>query len=115
MQNGYQAKRQAEIVEAGLRQCKPYVCPRCRAQCLRGDDHDRCALVATVDTAPVDALGEVMAILSGLATFTIEPTRGMNSKPDVFELFHRSWWHYATHDHPILVEHRCRKDTAHVG
>jgi hypothetical protein len=107
---GYAAIRAAEVVEAGLRQCKPYVCTKCGAQCLRGDDADACAMVATVDAEPVDGFGEVLALLDGLTTYDIAQV-GRKAKVGVYELFYRAAWHYlhSAPSAPVFVQHRCRK------
>lgn len=105
---GYQAARQAEIVEAGSRACKPHRCQRCGATCLRGDDHDACAMVVTVDTEPIDAFDEAIAIEHGRATYNILPCRGKLARANTFELHYRQTWHYRRLDDPILIEHECR-------
>jgi hypothetical protein len=106
MQRGYEAIRAAEIVEADLRACRPHKC-RCSAPCLRGDDHDRCAQVATVDVQPIDALDEAVAHATGRNTYNIVECTGKLAKPGTYQLHYRETWHRASLADPILIEHRC--------
>lgn len=75
----------------------------CGAIVLVGLDADRCAGEARVDTAPVTAVGEVVALLTGRATYLLR-TAGRT------EIDHRSRWHIrgANADQAtVLAEHRC--------
>ncbi len=110
MSNAYQALRATEMVEAGLRSARPYVC-KCGAQCLRGDDHDKSAMMVTVDVEPIDRIGEVLTIIYGYATYDIAPAMGKNIKAGTYHLHHRQSWHYMNplRTYPVLRQHVCRK------
>lgn len=47
-------------------------CRRCGTVVMRGLDADRAALPVTTDPTPVNALGEFLAVASGLVTFDLE-------------------------------------------
>ncbi len=82
-------------------------CRRCSVAILTGYDADRCGLRVRVDPQPLDALGELAAVMAGLATYTLRT--GLAGRP---ELDHR----YAERmrgEQPmagmydVLAEHRC--------
>lgn len=107
--HGYEAIRAAALIEASLRQAKLHICQRCRAECMRGDDNDNCAMTATVDIDPIDAFGESLAVLSRRGTYDLIPMSGKTAKPGAMELHHRQNYHYLKDERkwPVLVEHRC--------
>ena len=109
---GYEAIRAAELVEANHRAAKPHTC-KCGAECLRGEDHDRCATIVTVDIEPIDNLTEAIARIDGIATFDIEPARGKNAKPGIFELHYRGPFRTVRRS-PVLAEHRCTRKVTNV-
>lgn len=77
------------------------ICRRCGSSVLRGLDNDRAALPATVDPTPISAIGEVVAILAGAATYDI--TLGSRRA----ELHRRNRWHIPRRDNPVLADHHC--------
>lgn len=101
----------AELKEAGLRQAKAHTCPRCSAECLRGDDHDKSAMVAVVDLAPLDHVSEMVAVLAGLATYTVTAATGKAAKPNALELNYRDVDQWSTTERrgPVLKQHRCAR------
>jgi hypothetical protein len=86
----------AKRVEASRRQAKSTTCPKCHAEILKGDDHDRVAAVASVDPAPVDELHEVVGLLMGRSSYEL----------DHGELHYRETWHYSRRV-TVVLEHRC--------
>lgn len=114
LRNAYEARRIAELVEAGQRVAKRHTCRKCDAECLRGDDHDTMSIKVVVDVAPVDRLGEALAIVAGLRTYDIGPQTGKTARPGAFVLYIREPWHYgcAARKYPVLVEHRCERGGA---
>ncbi|HET8581753.1 MAG TPA: hypothetical protein VFL65_00765 [Jatrophihabitans sp.] len=100
----------AEVAEAGRRAAKRDDCPRCGAPCLAGDDHDRVARHIRVDADPVDPVGEMLAILDGLAT--VDLVRAAGKGGAAFHLHYREPWHVHS-DRParytIHTEHRCTR------
>lgn len=76
-------------------------CPRCNQPTLVGPDHDTCATTARVDPNPVNHIHEVIALLTGHASFDL--IKG--------ELHHRDHEHIhnTNQPHPIHLEHRCEK------
>jgi hypothetical protein len=53
------------------RSAKSFQCPTCHAFCMRGLDHDRVAGIAIVDARPLNAQGELVALLEGRATYNL--------------------------------------------
>lgn len=47
-------------------------CPRCRAPIVIGTDADYCAEVIQADASPLSAAGEMVALLGGRTTYTIQ-------------------------------------------
>lgn len=78
-------------------------CRDCGAEILTGLDSDRCALTATVDPWPVDAYGELSALLTGRATYSLFG----------LELVWRDASAVRTRPCPVLVEHRCGNAIPH--
>jgi hypothetical protein len=73
----------ATLIERGIlqidgvnRRARLRACPRCRAVCLEGLDDDRCAGMARVDPVPLSVLGEVAALMDGLATYELHTPGG---------------------------------------
>jgi hypothetical protein len=95
-----------ERIETNLRNAKPHICPRCRAECLKGDDDDRIALTAVVDVEPIDHVGEMFAILDGRCTYDLVPHGFGGTR----RLYSRNWlqWCRAERKYPVHADHRCR-------
>lgn len=95
------------IAEAALtngitRRAKERTCT-CGAPIFVGLDADRCAGEVRVDTKPVTAAGEALAILSGRSTYLLRT----GLRP---ELDHRTQWHIAgtsADDTTVLAAHTC--------
>lgn len=106
----YEAKRVAELVEAGRRTVKTYVCPKCGAACLRGDDDDNHCMVAVVDVEPISEFAELCAVLDGVGTYDICPAVTKLSLPGTYILYARDDEQYSTstRPYPVLVEHVCK-------
>lgn len=47
-------------------------CPRCRAPIITGTDADYCAEVILADVTPLSTTGEMVALLGGRTTYTLE-------------------------------------------
>lgn len=54
-----------------MRIARAALCPRCGAAVMVGDDADRMAARAQVDPVPLDARGELVALLQGRSTYTL--------------------------------------------
>ncbi|MFB9620659.1 hypothetical protein [Brooklawnia cerclae] len=82
-------------------------CRTCRAPVLSGLDNDRMAFQVSVDWQPLDATGELVALLAGRATFRIEPSPSGNPRLTrrTAEAITRPrrWWEAWD----IIPEHRC--------
>ncbi|GII63561.1 hypothetical protein Skr01_36460 [Sphaerisporangium krabiense] len=90
------AKGGGNLRTAGARQCA------CGATVLAGLDADRAAMNAVVDLAPVDEMGEVIAIAQGRATYDLV---GDSRRK---ELEYRYEWNIrAKRRYPVLVAHKC--------
>lgn len=89
-------------------------CPRCRAPIVTGTDADYCAEVIQADTTPLSAAGEMIALLGGRTTYTIEkpltgcarlfrrnPPRIARQKPGAPD---KPWRKY-----DVLAQHECGK------
>lgn len=77
-------------------------CPRCGLVVLSGPDADTAALTAVVDPHPVDARLELLALLTGRATYDAW------RRPDGnVELERRDRWSTAARRTDVLAEHRC--------
>lgn len=74
---------------------------------LVGDDDDRCARRVTVDADPVDWLSEVVAVLSGRASYELHE-RG--SRVDIYW---RHDWRIKQRDErahkAVHLEHKCER------
>ncbi len=55
-------------------------CQTCRAPILYGVDADRCGWLRHVDWTPLDATGELLAVMAGRSTFTLQRQPGGNPK-----------------------------------
>ena len=109
---GY-AKIAAEVAkEAGLRTAKPTLCPKCGAECLRGDDGDKIALTATVDPEPLDRVGEMVAHFDGRWTYDLVPMTGKTAKDGARELHHRMPWHRGSERvfGQVVADHVCKEN-----
>lgn len=76
-------------------------CRTCRAPILTGLDDDRCGLPVTADPAPIDEVGELIALAAGRRTFDLRqrPTLRLNHRP--------TWRIGKPRQHDVLAEHRC--------
>lgn len=105
------------LVAAGLmdergnsRRACARACQRCGAKTVVGYDADRVAILAVADPTPLTAIGEVLAIVAGRQTWTLED-RGR------LELNYRDAWRIRAHpaeERPsavVLAEHRCGDNT----
>lgn len=76
---------------------------RCGATVITGLTGDRCALIVTVDAAPLNHLGEVGALSDGRATYAL----------DLRYLTPRDRWNIPgqppSHDRPVHATHACGK------
>lgn len=53
------------------RSARAFQCPKCHAFCMRGLDDDRTAGIAIVDSRPLNAHGELIALLEGRVTYDL--------------------------------------------
>lgn len=86
------------------RRANARMCRSCGARILAGLDAERCAFAVTVDPMPVDALGEMQALISGRRTFRLQ------YKADRWEIDHRTEFDIQRsppHEVHVLVEHEC--------
>lgn len=98
-----------ELAETSRRAARAETCPRCGADVLRGDDHDKVAMRATVDADPVDDAAEMVAVIEGRPTYDLLPVGG---KARGLALHYREPWHYLTgrdYGGGVHVAHRCTK------
>lgn len=84
-------------------------CPGCGRSVLRGLDSRTAAVTVTADPAPIDATGQVLALLHGLSTYRLVPHEGSSSYGR--RLSPRRSWHIAHDDgrHPVVSSHDCTK------
>jgi hypothetical protein len=89
------------------RHAKSRRCSSCGMWVLAGLDDPRCAGPAVVDTEPLNALGEAVALLTGRTTYTLA-RRGNH-----IELDHRNPWAIAANnpEGDVVAEHTCRTTT----
>lgn len=81
-------------------------CPDCRAAVMHGLDGDRAAAAVMTTPYEIDRVGEVIAILLGLHTFTLTQTAG--PKRMVWNIDPRNPWAIAAGQRtPLVAEHRC--------
>lgn len=90
------AKAGGNLRTAGLRAC------RCGAPVLAGLDADRAALTATCDLAPVDEIGELIALSQGRATYDLVG----NTRQKEIE-YRYEWNIKARRRYPVLAAHKC--------
>lgn len=79
-------------------------CRKCGAHTMRGLDADQCGIPVTVDVAPIDETGEILAVLTGRNTYRL--TWRLNR----YELDPREAHHITTvppNTITVLVEHHC--------
>jgi hypothetical protein len=92
----------AERISGSRRAARRESCQRCGALTWRGDDDDRCSLVAVVDAEPVSALVEVIALLKGRASYDLTARAG------AVQLQHRDIEQVrAIARYPIHLSHQC--------
>ena len=86
-------------------------CPHCKTPIVAGLDADACAGRALADPTPLDATGEVHALLAGLRTYTAHRTNG-----GAVQLTRRSgrWPTVIRSAHDVWPEHRCGHTHAHT-
>lgn len=89
-----------------IRAVRVQPCPRCGAKTLAGLDADWLALDTFLDHAPVDELGEALAVLQGRRTFDLRPTGG-RSHSRCMEERSASSIRAGRRYHPVHAEHRC--------
>lgn len=58
------------------RRAQPRRCRTCNAHVITGLDADRCALAVIADPTPLDAAGELLALVQGRRTFTLNHDSG---------------------------------------
>lgn len=107
--NNYQ--RIARILEAqghtanGIgRRVRATACPTCRQPTLTGLDADTAAFTATADPAPLDPLGEALAVLAGRTTYELHHA-GSRLELERRDSFAMRTPAGAKTD--VLAEHRC--------
>ena len=82
-------------------------CPSCGWPALRGADADRCGAVVRVDPVPLTPLGEALALVRGMETFTL------HLESDMWVLDYRDPWGRAADPAgglwraDVVPEHRC--------
>lgn len=100
------ARRRAEGFEdeSGYsRRARAGRCDKCRAPIMAGLDGDLLAFTARCDPWPVDAQGELLALLTGRRTYRLRWSGRYELDPrTVIEIRGAS-----TSDVEVLVEHRC--------
>ena len=86
-------------------------CPQCRTPIVEGLDADACAGRALADPTPLDATGEVHALLAGLRTYTAHRTNN-----GAVQLTRRSgrWPTVIRSAHDVWPEHRCGHTHTHT-
>jgi hypothetical protein len=83
------------------RSAKSTICRKCGTPVLTGPDHDIAAIVVTVDVTPVDPDTELVAVRSGIRSFTARSAKGG------IQLWYRDTWHRTPSANPVHLEHRC--------
>ncbi len=89
-------------------------CPSCGAKLLQGLDSDRAGIPVRCDLAPVDELGEAIAVLTNRLTYDLIPAKGRR------ELERRRAWHISQpRRYSVVVAHKCghplpEMQTAHI-
>ena len=99
------------LADGGGRDARPDWCRKCRAPIIRGLDADYCAVVVIVDSTPLNATGEALAILADIPTYLLHLTRTNKARLD-----RRHWYSYRTRPagvttigqrYDVVAEHRC--------
>lgn len=89
-------------------------CQTCRAPILYGVDADRCGWLRHVDWTPLDVTGELLAVMAGRSTFTLQRQPGGNPK-----LTRRHARHIKGRQplgaHDVVPEHRCGARLPTIG
>jgi hypothetical protein len=89
------------------RRARVVKCPSCKAWVFRGLESDWCAWGATVDVQPLDAMGELVALLGGLSTYSLAFMGGH------YEINNRTELHIASRppgsrvNEDVVTAHRC--------
>jgi hypothetical protein len=98
MSDRQRAYLRARTLEASQRRAHRRRCRRCGSWTLVGPDDDRCAMVVTVNVAPIDRLAAVAALLRGRRIYDL----------DHHALYYRDMWRARKEpEHPIHLEHEC--------
>jgi len=79
------------------RSCNPHQCHKCGAHIRSGLDGDALAFVARVDDEPLTRQGELLAILNGRKTYSLEGQR----------LYRRDLHHIKKAAEVVHATHRC--------
>jgi hypothetical protein len=89
------------------RKARARLCKKCQAPVMVGLDDERCGIPVTVDPTPLNALGEVQALMTGRATFSLRYVAGR------YEIDHRDSFRISgtpAGSDPrleVLAEHEC--------
>lgn len=75
---------------------------------MTGADAPRCGVTVALDPVPLDVLGELRAVMDGLATFDLSFTGGR------YEIDRRDQWRIegnppCSGNFDVLAEHRCQR------
>lgn len=89
------------------RRLRADACPRCQRMIVTGLDGDVAAMLAVADPEPLDALGELRALLDGCETYEARQALGGR-----LELDHRDQWRVegnppGSFAGDVLAGHRC--------
>jgi hypothetical protein len=111
--NGDHARRRAIAAAMGepQRSARSTSCRKCGAPVMVGLDNDSCAMTAVVDTYPLSAAGEVVALLSGRVTYSLTWAAKR------YEIDYRDSWRIDGHPPgetagvDIVVNHECGTPT----
>ena len=87
-------------------------CRHCRRPVMTGLDHDHVAATATCDPTPLDALGELTALMNGRPTYELTWTRERGYVLDHRDQFRIRGRPAGTwRDGDVLAEHKCESQT----
>lgn len=78
-------------------------CPSCGAKILRGLNRDVLAFDTDLDHAPVDSLGEALAVLTGRTTYDLRRNSGQGHVMEARSAERIAGRRF----HPVHAEHRC--------
>lgn len=89
------------------RHARPRTCPKCHRLVIVGLDHDRSALVATVDPQPLAPQGELAALFDGKRTYALR------ANGDAYTVDMRETWNITNSPAgtksgvDVVAEHSC--------